>query len=178
LELESLDVRWSGDGGAVLARAAGVAADGAAGRAARLMREAGLHTEVDDDDEALWAGQRALQRSAGGAVVRVSSVPTELGRTVEAARAAGATVAGRAGLGLWWVGLPAAADPDLSAAITGLRAALAPRPCVLQDAPQAVRAAAGVWGEVDAATLALMRRLKARFDPAGTCNPGIFVGGI
>ena len=29
-----------------------------------------------------------------------------------------------------------------------------------------------------AAALELMRRVKARFDPARTCNPGVFVGGI
>ena len=30
----------------------------------------------------------------------------------------------------------------------------------------------------EADALPLMRRVKARFDPGGVCNPGIFVGGI
>jgi FAD/FMN-containing dehydrogenase len=34
------------------------------------------------------------------------------------------------------------------------------------------------WGPVDEVRLALMRRVKQRFDPRGICNPGIFVGGI
>ncbi len=28
------------------------------------------------------------------------------------------------------------------------------------------------------AAVELMRSVKARFDPAATCNPGLFVGGI
>ena len=34
------------------------------------------------------------------------------------------------------------------------------------------------WGPVPGPALGLMRRVKQRFDPAGTCNPGVFVGGI
>jgi glycolate oxidase FAD binding subunit len=34
------------------------------------------------------------------------------------------------------------------------------------------------WPEVAPATLALMQRLKARFDPDRTFRPGAFVGGI
>jgi glycolate dehydrogenase FAD-binding subunit len=44
------------------------------------------------------------------------------------------------------------------------------------DAPRHVREKVDVWG--DAAAFALMRRVKARFDPDNVCNPGIFVGGI
>jgi glycolate oxidase FAD binding subunit len=45
------------------------------------------------------------------------------------------------------------------------------------DAPDEVRNKIDVWGH-DPSALALMRRLKGRFDPAGVCNPGLFVGGI
>jgi hypothetical protein len=47
---------------------------------------------------------------------------------------------------------------------------------VILDAPADVRATAGVWG--DSGAQGLMRRVKERFDPSGSCNPGIFVGGI
>jgi glycolate oxidase FAD binding subunit len=33
-----------------------------------------------------------------------------------------------------------------------------------------------VWGPVEG--MDLMRRLKERFDPNRTCNPGVFVGGL
>ena len=49
---------------------------------------------------------------------------------------------------------------------------------MILDAPEPVRTALDPWGEVGARELELMRRVKARFDPFGTCNPGVFVGGI
>jgi glycolate oxidase FAD binding subunit len=176
LELEALDFRWGAGRGAVLARAGGVAARERAERAAGLLAACGLRAAIEEEDGPLWARQRALQRSDRGAVVRVSGVRSDLAAVIAAARAAGAEVAGRAGLGLLWVRLPEADDGALVAAVEDLRAALAPRPCVVLDAPEGVRRKADVWGEPGA--LSLMRRVKDRFDPRGTCNPGIFVGGI
>jgi FAD/FMN-containing dehydrogenase len=49
---------------------------------------------------------------------------------------------------------------------------------VVLDAPAEVRAELDVWGVDDSPALALMRRVKARFDPAGACNPGVMAGGI
>jgi glycolate oxidase FAD binding subunit len=47
---------------------------------------------------------------------------------------------------------------------------------VVQDAPPELARAVDVWGTI--AAVDLMRRVKARFDPNGTLNPGRFVGGI
>ena len=47
---------------------------------------------------------------------------------------------------------------------------------VVIDAPPAVAGAIDMWGPV--AALDVMRRLKERFDPHATLNPGRFVGGI
>ena len=43
--------------------------------------------------------------------------------------------------------------------------------------PDALRGTLDVWGAQSDA-LPLMRRIKQRFDPASTLNPGIFIGGI
>ena len=95
-----------------------------------------------------------------------------------AAQIAGATLVGRAALGLWWIGLPATAPGELVTAIARLRKVLAPSPCVVLDAPAHVRAHLDPWDHVEDPAVVLMRRVKERFDPTRTCNPGIFVGGI
>ena len=65
---------------------------------------------------------------------------------------------------------------ELVSGVEDLRERLHPYPCVVLDAPQAAREKLDVWG--DAQATSLMRRVKARFDPRGVCNPGIYVGGI
>ena len=49
---------------------------------------------------------------------------------------------------------------------------------IVARAPQSVRVAVDPWGPVDPPALRLMRGLKETFDPAGTLNPGRFVGGL
>jgi glycolate oxidase FAD binding subunit len=68
----------------------------------------------------------------------------------------------------------------LSGAVSGLRAALAPEggSLVVERAPRAVKDTVDVWGPVAPEPLAIMRRIKAEFDPAGILNPGRFVGGL
>jgi glycolate oxidase FAD binding subunit len=180
LEAQSLDVRWEAQTGMVLARFAGVAAAAQAAAAEVLLAETGVDAAAaTEDDDELWARQRAAQRSAdGGAVVRVSGRPTGLADACVAAQVAGATLVGRAALGLSWIALPAAAPGELVTAIARLRNVLAPSPCVVLDAPPYVRAHLDPWDHPEDAALVLMRRVKERFDPARACNPGIFVGGI
>jgi glycolate oxidase FAD binding subunit len=151
--------------------------------------DAGL---VEGDDPELWERQRNRQRSVSGppgeplggplggsgAIVRVSGLPAELAKVIRAAERAGGTLVGRAGLGLSWIELPSVAGAEeLAGRIGEVRRELAPWPCTVLDAPDEVRDLIDVWGP-DPSALALMRRLKERFDPAGVCNPGRFVGGI
>jgi glycolate oxidase FAD binding subunit len=180
LELQSLDVCWDDRArGAVLARFGGVAAAEQAMAAHQLLESLGLEAEVVEDDEELWAAQRAAQRSAdGGAVVRVSGRPSQLADACVAAQVAGATLVGRAALGVSWIALPPAAPGELVTAIDRVRKVLAPSPCVVLDAPAYVRTHLDPWDHTEDAALVLMRRVKARFDPTATCNPAIFVGGI
>jgi len=179
LEAQSLDVRWEAQTGTVLARFAGIAAAEQAAAAERLLAEHDVEAAATDDDDALWARQRDGQRSTdGGAVVRVSGLPSRLCEACVAAQVAGATLVGRAALGLWWIALPATAPGELVTAVARLRKVLAPSPCVVLDAPAYVRAHLDPWDHVEDPAVVLMRRVKQRFDPTRTCNPGIFVGGI
>jgi glycolate oxidase FAD binding subunit len=177
LEAEALDLRWEDGSGAVLARFGGPSAGDRAQTALAVLREQGLESEATEDDAALWDAQRDGQR--GPVVVRVSTTQDRLGALAALAREHGARVVARVGPALAWVTLHDAGDHGATAAtIARLRTALAPSPCVVLDAPAAVRAAADPWGPADERRLALMRRVKARFDPDGRCNPGLYVGGI
>jgi glycolate oxidase FAD binding subunit len=177
LELESLDVRWGGGRGAVLARVAGAAVGPRVAGAASAMRGFGLDVAIEEDDDAQWVGQRAAQRSAEGTVVRVSGLRSDLSAVLRAAARVGAWVVGRAGLGLSWVTLPPGRPADVAAAVGDLRSTLAPRPCVVLDAPDEVRSAVDVWGP-EVGPVDLLRRVKERFDPSAACNPGVFIGGL
>jgi glycolate oxidase FAD binding subunit len=174
LELEALDVAWRDGRGGILARCAGVQSAPRAERVASLMREAGLEAiEKIDADAELWARQRAGQRSAEGALVRVAGRPSELAQVLRAADASGATLVGRAAFGHSYLAL----DPG------GVRRLVdrLPRTAswMLLDGSLTLRNALDPWGNSgDPAALELMRRVKARFDPRGVCSPGVFVGGI
>ena len=173
LEFEALDVAWHDGRGGLLARCAGPQAPRRARRAAALMAEHGLTAvDVTDADGRLWERQRAGQRSANQALVRIAAPPSALASVATATQICDGTLVGRAALGQSFVEV----DPG---AVSRLRERLpAGAAAVLLDAPAALRAESDPWGLPDGPALALMRRVKARFDPAGTCNPGLFVGGI
>jgi glycolate oxidase FAD binding subunit len=170
LEMESLDVRWPCEDFHVLARFGGAAA-GDQAKAAAGIASGG---EIVGDDASLWRDQRDWQRAPGGLTVRVSGLQAELPRAAREAERAGASLSGRGALGVWWLRWESADGVD----VEELRSRLAPFHCVVQDAPLALRERVDVWGESDPGRLALARRVKQRFDPAGILRPGTFVGGI
>ena len=69
----------------------------------------------------------------------------------------------RAGLGLSWISLPG------DAGVAGLRDALAPRACAVLDGADRI---AEPWPAVDPGALAVMERIKARFDPGSRVQAG------
>lgn len=155
---------------------------------AARMRPTGLDAQQGFARDTRLDAHKVSERHTGrdgqaSAVVRLSSVPTLVPEAMEGVLAAaherslGARIDGRAGLGV----LLATLDGDeagLAAAVLDLRRELSPpASVVLRDAPPGVKRAAGVWGDPGDA-LALMRRVKGRFDPRGTLSPGRFVGGM
>ena len=165
LEADALDLDWRDGAGRLLARFGGPSsADQARETLARMTAAKLEDGEVLEDDDELWMTQRVRQR--GACVLKVSGRITDLPAVC---RASGAAV-GRAGLGLFWLQV----EPG---EVEAVRAALAPRACTLLDAPAELRATAA-WAEPDPGALAVMARLKERFDPARIFRPGTFVGGI
>ena len=167
LEADCLDLDWRDGAGRLLVRFGSAAADEQATATVARMRELGLEDcEVVEDDDELWMTQRVHQR--GECVLKVSGRATDLPAVCRAASGGGV---GRPALGLYWLSLPGGA-----AAVAEARAALAPRACTLLDAPEALRAEA--WPAPEPGALAVMARVKQRFDPARIFRPGSFVGGI
>jgi glycolate oxidase FAD binding subunit len=166
LEADCLDLDWRDGLGRLLVRFGSAAAGDQAAATVTRMRELGLAdcAVVEDDDE-LWMAQRVHQR--GDCVLKVSGRATDLAAVCRT----GASVVGRPALGLYWLSL--APDPE---AVAAAREALAPRACTLLDAPAELRADA--WAMPDPGALAVMMRVKERFDPARIFRPGTFVGGI
>lgn len=170
LEATCVDVAWSGHSGQILVRFGGHTAQQRAHNAEELLD--GLDDiAVGTDDSEIWAEQRFRQRSPEGLTLKISGRPTDTATVLELARDTGATVVGRAALGLFWLSGPATAE-----FVAEVRAALAPRACSIGDGivPDGVDR----WPVPDAGALEVMRRVKARFDPARIFRPGTFVGGI
>ncbi len=174
LEADCLDVGWEQGHGEVLVRFAGATAtdraEMAMGRLAELRLE---ELSVVEEDEPLWERQRARQRAARGAVVKVAAVISDLEAVLRAAQSLGAGVIGRAGVGLFWVTLPA--GDDLDERVASLRRLLPDATLSVLDGGHSLDVA---WPAPDPGALRVMERIKARFDPAGVFRPGVMVGGL
>jgi glycolate oxidase FAD binding subunit len=165
LEADCLDLDWRDGAGRLLVRYASAAAADQAAATVERMQRLGLEAETVDDDDELWMAQRVRQR--GQCILKVSGRATDLPAVCRAAEA----VVGRPALGLYWLSLASDAG-----AVAAAREALSPRACTLLDAPPELRADA--WAAPEPGALALMARVKERFDPARIFRPGSFVGGI
>ena len=140
------------------------------------MRDAGLESvQTTEDDDDLWAALREAQRSPDGASLKVSGRLTDLAPAIRVAEQAGGSLVSRAAHGVSWITLDSG---DLARRATEVRDKLDPRPVVLLDGPAGLRADFDPWGPVAPGSLAVMRRLKERFDTHRIFRPGAYVGGI
>ncbi|HEV2239340.1 MAG TPA: FAD-linked oxidase C-terminal domain-containing protein, partial [Ktedonobacterales bacterium] len=120
---------------------------------------------------------------APGILLKASLLPTDVAPWLAALSAHAATTRlalrwrAHVGHGIVYARLSGPA-PALLDAPAPLRAAAVERrgSLVVQDAPPDLAGKLDVWGTSPA--LAVMRRLKASFDPRSTLNPGRFIGGI
>jgi glycolate oxidase FAD binding subunit len=70
------------------------------------------------------------------------------------------------------------ADTFDAVTLAGWRSRIGAGSIIVNVMPAAARTSVETWGPPPAASLAIMRRLKANFDPKGLCNAGRFVGGL
>jgi glycolate oxidase FAD binding subunit len=111
----------------------------------------------------------------------LSGVPALVDRAGSLAReqAVAARVAGSAGSGVLYMGLPAEVPAEvLKTVLEDLRSfcAGAGGHAFVLRAPASLKSAVDVWGPVPG--IDMMRRLKEKFDPGRRLAPGRFVGGI
>jgi glycolate oxidase FAD binding subunit len=88
-------------------------------------------------------------------------------------------VSGNAGTGVTFVALPGGDEEAQAGVIEELREIWVRRggSVVVPKAPVSLKKRVEVWGPAGD-HLGLSRRVKEKFDPRGTLNPGRFVGGI
>jgi glycolate oxidase FAD binding subunit len=137
----------------------------------------------------VWRSRERLWRNREYAlIVKLSVLPSELSSTAEYARqqcprgASWSMVAQSVGLATLRVDLDRNAtqmESQVTAFVAGLRARISGRhgTAIVLHCPPELKRQLDVWGSQGTAQ-ALMMRVKQQFDPAGTLNPGRFVGGI
>ena len=137
-------------------------------------------------DEGFWT--RMGGALASPMVVKLASeirrLPFWAGEIERVTSRHGLTVSlvGETGTGILRAALEGSVSPDTWARelVAPLREALAAEvgSLVVERAPLDLKRAADVWGPLPETALAVMKRLKAEFDPRRVLNPGRFVGGL
>jgi len=137
-------------------------------------------------DEGFWT--RMGGALASPMVVKLASeirrLPFWAGEIERVTSRHGLTVSlvGETGNGILRAALEGSVSPDTWARelVAPLREALAAEggSLVVERAPLDLKRAADVWGPLPETALAVMKRLKAEFDPRRVLNPGRFVGGL
>jgi glycolate oxidase FAD binding subunit len=151
---------------------------------AKLGRIAGAHEFAECAGD-VWTARQKLFVNAGRSVIcKCCVLPSQIGSLCDALfRQAGpaevaATLVAQ-GTGLAEVRLDAAGQQPLMTVLHALRSEVdrLEGTMTVSQCPVAMKDELDVWGTVKDA-LPLMHRIKQKFDPGQTLNPGRFVGGI
>ena len=151
---------------------------------AKLGRIGGAHEFAERTDE-VWTERQKLFANPGNSVIcKCCVLPSQIGslcdalfRQAELAKVAATLVAQGTGLAeLRW---DAAGQQPLTTLLRAMRGEVdrLEGTLTVSQCPVAMKNELDVWGTVKDA-LPLMHRIKEKFDPAHTLNPGRFVGGI
>jgi len=154
-----------------------------------LARAAGFRVVPIDDGPAVWRmvqdfpWESAVHGRAFRIEWRASVLPSDCAKTMQALAVAvpapGMTMAATVAHGVLRGEISAASSDDLAARLREAREAVSGVGgfLVVTAAPAPIRAAIDMWGPTPG-DAALMRQLKAAFDPGGVLNPGRFIEGL
>ena len=185
--LDALEMRWEGDRGVIAALFEGIepAVEAQAATAVEVLRSHGEAKVLGKEDgEEFWESFAGRPWDAGEVALKISAPPADLAAVLDsvlgAAGRAGAEarLSGHAGTGVTFVGL-SGGEGGIVEVVEEVREIRVRRggSVVVQEAPLAVKERLDVWGPAGD-YLGLTRRVKEKFDPGYTMNPGRFLGGI
>ena len=185
--LDALEMRWEGDRGMIVALFEGIepAVEAQAATAVEVLRSHGEAKVLGKEDgEEFWESFAGRPWDAGEVALKISAPPADLTAVLDsvmgAAGRAGAEarLSGHAGTGVTFVGL-SGGEGGIVEVVEEVREIRVRRggSVVVQEAPLAVKERLDVWGPAGD-YLGLTRRVKEKFDPGYTMNPGRFLGGI
>jgi glycolate oxidase FAD binding subunit len=185
--LDALEMRWEGDRGVIAALFEGIepAVEAQSSAAAEILRS---HGEVKvlgkDDGDEFWNSFARRPWATGDVALKIGAPPADLTAVLDsilgAAERAGveARLSGHAGTGVTFAGL-SGEDDGIVDVVEEVREIRVRRggSVVVQEAPLSIKERLDVWGPAGD-YLGLTRRVKEKFDPGYTMNPGRFLGGI
>jgi glycolate oxidase FAD binding subunit len=185
--LDALEMRWEGDRGVIAALFEGIepAVEAQSSAAAEILRS---HGEVNvlgkDDGDEFWNSFARRPWATGDVALKIGAPPADLTAVLDsilgAAERAGveARLSGHAGTGVTFAGLSGEDDGivDVLEEVREIRVRRGGS-VVVQEAPLSIKERLDVWGPAGD-YLGLTRRVKEKFDPGYTMNPGRFLGGI
>jgi glycolate oxidase FAD binding subunit len=185
--LDALEIRWEGDRGVIAALFEGIepAVEAQSSVATEVLRSHGETSVLGEEDgEEFWESFARRPWDAGDVGLKIGAPPSDLtavlASVLEAAERAGveARLSGHAGTGVTFAGLSGGED-GLVEVVEEVREIRVRRSgsVVVQEAPLTVQERLDAWG-AGGDYLGLTRRVKEKFDPGYTMNPGRFLGGI
>jgi len=185
--LDALEMRWEGDRGVIAALFEGIepAVEAQSSAATEILRSYGEANVLGKDDgDEFWNSFARRPWATGDVALKIGAPPADLAAVLDsvlgAAERAGveARLSGHAGTGVTFAGL-SGEDDGLVDVVEEVREIRVRRggSVVVQEAPLSIKERMEVWGPVGD-YLGLTRRVKEKFDPGYTMNPGRFLGGI
>jgi glycolate oxidase FAD binding subunit len=148
-----------------------------------LLRSFGEVRSLDEEEMEFLGPLRPPELGDDEAATKITAPPAELAGVLDSVlgaaerRGVKSRIVARAANGVTLVGL---SGGDQAEFVEELREIWTRRggSVVLQRGPADLKKMVGTWSTGGRDDLGLMRRVKEKFDPRGTLNPGRFIGGI